>query len=107
MSDSKRLELFSVCDQAESVGIGGHVRPDGDCVGSCLACYLFLKRKYPDKRIELFLEKPAEIFCCIAGFDEINSEFPEREPLMCFLWWTVRRTVSVKRSPIFARQNIR
>ncbi len=84
MSDSKRLELFSVCDQAESVGIGGHVRPDGDCVGSCLACYLFLKRKYPDKRIELFLEKPAEIFCCIAGFDEINSEFPEREPFDVF-----------------------
>lgn len=81
----ERLELAKICDTAQSIGIGGHVRPDGDCVGSCLACYLFLKKKYPDKRIELFLEKPADIFQCIAGFDEINSEFPKREPFDVFL----------------------
>lgn len=79
-----RLELSKICDTAESIGIGGHVRPDGDCVGACLACYLFLKKKYPDKRVELFLEKPADIFQCISGFDEIISEFPEREPFDVF-----------------------
>lgn len=84
MSNSKLLELFSACDQAASIGISGHVRPDGDCVGSCLACYLYLKKKYPDKRVELFLEKPAEIFQCISGFDEINSEFPERKAFDVF-----------------------
>lgn len=80
----ERLELSKICDTAESIGIGGHVRPDGDCVGSCLAWYLFLKKKYPAKRIELFLEKPADIFQCIDGFDEINSEFPKREPFDVF-----------------------
>lgn len=79
-----RLELWNICDAAGSIGISGHVRPDGDCVGSCLACYLYLKKKYPDKRIELFLEKPAEIFACISGFGEINSEFPKREAFDVF-----------------------
>ncbi len=74
------IELEEICDKAQSIGIGGHVRPDGDCVGSSLALYLFLKKKYPGKHVELFLEKPAEIFACISGYDEINSAFPQREP---------------------------
>lgn len=79
------LELGKICDAAKSIGISGHVRPDGDCVGSCLACYLYLKKKYPDKQIELFLEKPADIFQCISGFDEINSTFPKRDAFDVFL----------------------
>ena len=30
------------------VAIGGHIRPDGDCVGSCLATYNYIKTWYPD-----------------------------------------------------------
>ena len=26
-----------------TVAIAGHVRPDGDCVGSCMGLYLYLK----------------------------------------------------------------
>ena len=31
-----------------TVAIAGHVRPDGDCVGSCMGLYLYLKENYPD-----------------------------------------------------------
>lgn len=80
----ERLELAKIYEAAERIGISGHVRPDGDCVGSCLAYYLFLKKKYPDKQIELFLEQPADIYRCISGFDEIDSTFPAREPFDVF-----------------------
>ncbi len=29
--------------QIHTVAIGGHIRPDGDCVGSCLATYNYIK----------------------------------------------------------------
>lgn len=60
---------------AETIGISGHIRPDGDCVGACMALYLYLKKEFPEKKTELFLEKPAAVFSCIAGTDEIHTDF--------------------------------
>ena len=57
-----------------SVGISGHVRPDGDCIGSVMSLYLYIKKNWPKMDVKVFLEKPAEIFRCIKGIDEIDSE---------------------------------
>ena len=51
----------------DTIAIGGHVRPDGDCVGSCMGMYLYLKKALPDAQIDVYLEKPADIFDCIHG----------------------------------------
>ncbi len=67
------MNLLEECKNANTIGIGGHVRPDGDCVGSCLALYQYLKNSMPDKYIKVFLEKPADIFSEIRGYDEIDS----------------------------------
>lgn len=32
--------LMKLLGEAETVAILGHVHPDGDCVGSCLACII-------------------------------------------------------------------
>ena len=37
--------LNNALSKAASVAIGGHVRPDGDCVGSCMALYQYVKNK--------------------------------------------------------------
>ena len=29
--------IAEVLEGVKTVGIGGHIRPDGDCVGSCMA----------------------------------------------------------------------
>ena len=29
--------IAEILDGVKTMGIGGHVRPDGDCVGSCMA----------------------------------------------------------------------
>lgn len=69
------INIQEQCRHASAIGIGGHVRPDGDCVGSCMSLYLYLKKVFPDKIITVFLEEPAEIFRCIKGIEEVNSTF--------------------------------
>ena len=65
------MNIREICEGAERIGISGHIRPDGDCVGSCLGLALYLKKLFPEKKVEVFLEKPAEFFSCIKGFEDI------------------------------------
>jgi len=59
----------------KSIGIGGHIRPDGDCVGSCMALYLYLKKCVaPGTEVTLYLEKPSPVFDAIAGVEEIRTQ---------------------------------
>ena len=55
----------------KTVAIAGHVRPDGDCVGSCLATYNYLKQQFPEIKATLYLEPIPNIFKFLAGADEI------------------------------------
>lgn len=71
------MNILKECKDARTIGIGGHIRPDGDCVGSCLALYQYLKKCMPDAYVKVFLEKPADIFSEIKGFDEIDSQCGE------------------------------
>lgn len=71
------MNILQECRDAKNIGISGHIRPDGDCVGSCLALYQYLKLSLPDVNIKVFLDKPADIFQDIKGFDEIDSEYSD------------------------------
>lgn len=73
------MNLLEECKGAKRIGISGHIRPDGDCIGSCLALYLYLTKCLPQAQIKVFLEKPADIFHEMAGFDIIDSTFSEEE----------------------------
>ena len=56
------INIIEEVKDAGSIGISGHVRPDGDCVGSCLGLYLYLKKVFPEtipdggERREAFLQ---------------------------------------------------
>jgi len=58
---------------AKSIAISGHIRPDGDCVGSCMGLYLYLTKEMPDSDVDVFLEKPSDVFNCIQGVDAIKD----------------------------------
>lgn len=60
--------------KAESVVILGHVHPDGDCVGSCLALYNYLTERYPDRSIDVYLQPPALKFSYLKNFDKIRND---------------------------------
>lgn len=54
-----------------TVGIAGHVRPDGDCVGSTLALYNYIREYYPQIQVKLYLEPIPNIFKFLKRSDEI------------------------------------
>ncbi len=60
---------------ADTIGISGHVRPDGDCIGACMAMYQYLCKVYPHKRVDVFLEQPAAVFSCLSGVGQIHTDF--------------------------------
>lgn len=58
--------------EATTVAIGGHIRPDGDCVGSCMGLYLYLKTYFPQlSNVDVYLEEIPESYHIIAGTDKI------------------------------------
>lgn len=79
------LEFMEQIIQAGRIAIGGHVRPDGDCIGSCLALQQYLKKKYPQKSVDVYLEQPPSVFAYLKGFDEIRTEVPIEEEYDLFL----------------------
>lgn len=78
------MDLIRECMGAKRIGIGGHIRPDGDCVGACLSLCMYLKKCLTDAEVKVFLEQPAAIFSEIKGFDEIVCDFPRQEPFDVF-----------------------
>lgn len=68
------MKIIDEVKNAASIAISGHIRPDGDCVGSVMGLYLYLKKELPGAEVDVFLEKPADIFDCISHVEEIKSE---------------------------------
>ena len=54
--------IAEVLEGVKTVGIGGHIRPDGDCVGSCIGLYLYIKQEFPDVQAEVYLEEIRDSF---------------------------------------------
>lgn len=59
----------------KSIAIGGHVRPDGDCVCSVMALYHYLKKEIPEAQIDVYLEEPPVVFQVLEDIEVIKSEF--------------------------------
>ena len=70
---------------AGTVGIAGHVGPDGDCVGSCMGLYLYLKKNRPDIKAELYLESVKDVFHYIAGVGEVRFAVTEKKVCDCMV----------------------
>ena len=70
------ISLDSYLDGITTVAISGHIRPDGDCVGSCLAVYNYIRDNYPDIMTDLYLEPIPEKFLFLKNADKIRHMKP-------------------------------
>lgn len=68
----ERIE--EILDGVKTMGIAGHIRPDGDCVGSCMALYLYIKENYPEIQADVYLDHPKPVFHHIDCIDEIKMQ---------------------------------
>ena len=69
------INILSLLNEdVHTVAIAGHVRPDGDCMGSTLAVYNYLINNTSGKEITLFLEKAGPELLVLKNADKIVNE---------------------------------
>ena len=65
--------LSDIFKDVKSVGITGHIRPDGDCTGSVLALYNYIVENMPETDVDLYLEQPGSEFYYLKNIDKIKN----------------------------------
>ncbi|HKL99540.1 MAG TPA: bifunctional oligoribonuclease/PAP phosphatase NrnA [Mobilitalea sp.] len=64
------------------IAIAGHIRPDGDCVGSCTALYQYLKQNMDEfgiDKVEVYLETFSDEFNILNGSEDIKHSYDSEE----------------------------
>ncbi len=73
------MKIAEFLEGVSSAAIAGHVHPDGDCVGSCMGLYLYLKENYPHLKVRVYLESIRPEFSFLSGSDEILTVYDGTE----------------------------
>lgn len=74
------MNIRDLLKDAKTVCLTGHIRPDGDSVGSVLGLYTYLQKNFPEIKADVYLEPPAGKMKFIVNFDKIISDYPDHEP---------------------------
>lgn len=62
-------------EKAKTICILGHQTPDGDCIGSTLAIYNYIKNKYGDtKVVKPYLDEFSEKYLILPNADKISND---------------------------------
>lgn len=70
-------------EEADSIVILGHIRPDGDCVGSCLGVYNYILDNYPQKTVDIYLDPFKSEFMFLRGAERVLHEKQEKTYELC------------------------
>ena len=69
-------EMLAGCTR---VAILGHVRPDGDCVGSCLGLYNYIRDNHPRIEADVYLEEFSAAFGYLRYVDQVLHQLGSEE----------------------------
>lgn len=74
-------KISEVLKDAQTVAIAGHIRPDGDCVGSCMALKLYLEENFPGlEPVDVYLEEIPASYHILQGTETIRHDCtPDKE----------------------------
>lgn len=69
-------ELIRQIQNAKKIAIAGHIRPDGDCVGSCCALYNYINDNFSmeEKQVVAYMEGIAPQFYLLEGLSEFTAD---------------------------------
>lgn len=72
-------EIVEIIQNNHEFLIAGHLRPDGDCLGSCLGLYSILVNM--GKKVRFYTHGPMPpIFSYLPNFDKIETTIPTHKP---------------------------
>lgn len=76
--------LTDALKDKKTVVILGHVNPDGDCIGSCLGLYNYLKDNFKELSVSVYLEPMGEKFGYLKGYGDVKCKLePEKSFDLC------------------------
>ena len=73
------IRFDEILNSISSLAITGHIHPDGDCVGSCLALFNYVRKNYPDIECDVYLQRPTDKLSFLKGFDKIDSSLEKEK----------------------------
>ena len=71
------MKIDDLLNESKTVAIFGHVRPDGDCVGSTLGLYNYICDNYPTIKVQLFLERFPESYKILPNSNKVCEIYDE------------------------------
>lgn len=77
-------QLSKYLEGAGRVAVAGHTRPDGDCVGSCLALYAYLKENYSKLTVDVYLENVPDAYCVLEDSRIVITDGRDAQPYDVF-----------------------
>ena len=80
-----KIVLSDILKGKKRIALSGHVRPDGDCVGSSMGLYLYLTEQFPEIEVDLYLEKIPASFSIISRTEEIRHTLSEETAYDLFI----------------------
>lgn len=67
-------KLDEILEGVQTAAIAGHVNPDGDCVGSAMGVYLYLRDNFPQIQADVYLERKKADFDFIPESSGVKTE---------------------------------
>lgn len=67
----ERIE--EILEQVDIMAIAGHIRPDGDCIGSCMGLYNYVTENFPKITVHVYLEQPGDVFSYIPRIGDVRT----------------------------------
>ena len=92
------IYLDEVLQGAKTVGITGHIRPDGDCVGSTLGVYNYIRENMPQIDVDIYLQPIMDEFMFLKNSDKITDRLLRAGYTMYLLCAIVRLMTGSKTS---------
>ena len=72
MQKKQMLNLKETLQGVKTAAILGHIRPDGDCIGSCLALYNYIETYFPEIQAKVYLQDFMPEFLMLKNADKIE-----------------------------------
>lgn len=81
-------KIREILKDTKTIAIAGHVRPDGDCIGSCTALYQYLdlyKKELGIEQVDIYLEPFGNQFNDLSGIEGIKCSCAGNEVYDMFI----------------------
>ncbi|MCR5587179.1 MAG: bifunctional oligoribonuclease/PAP phosphatase NrnA [Lachnospiraceae bacterium] len=78
-------ELKEYVKDAQNIVVAGHVAPDGDCVGSVIAIYRYIRKLFPEKKVTAYLENLPAVYDFLDPDNSIISNELDNDEVDLFI----------------------